>query len=715
MLNLIIVESPSKAKTMKKFLKDGYEIMSSQGHICNLPQKELGIDIENDFKPKYLVDANKKRMVEELRNISKKSDVIYLASDDDREGEAISWHLKNILELDEKKTKRIVFHEITEKAIKKALEKPRTINEDLVNSQQARRILDRLVGYKVSPILWKKIKLGLSAGRVQSVAVRLIVDKEREILDFKTKQDYRVIATFKYKKSTFKSELKNKISTKEDVLKLYKDILECDFIVKNVEKKEVTKSPVAPFTTSTLQQEASTKLGYDVSKTMLLAQHLYEAGKISYMRTDSVILSEDAIKQAKDVILREYGKEYVQNRQYKNDSKLAQEAHEAIRPTHFADVEVSEDIYEQKLYNLIRNRALASQMADAKLSKTTITIVNNSDKKVYTFILKGETIEFDGFLKLYLVRDEKEDDDDENIKDDSLLPDLKVNDIVNLEKIISKERYSRGPARYSEATLVKELEERGIGRPSTYAPTISVIQTRGYVVKESREGVKRELEVIKMDNKGNIEESKEVKTEGSEKNKLYPTEIAMITNDFLIKSFPEFLNYDFTANVEKKLDNIADGKENYISFLHNFYDGLLEQLNKCDSVEKVEVQTARLLGIDPESNRKIYVRKAKFGPVIQVGDKEDSEKPKFISLPKNQNLSTITLEQALKFMNLPKIIGKYKDNDIIVNIGQYGPYIKCGNINATIFDKSRVFDITEQEAIEIINKKEQMLLNKNKN
>ena len=431
MLNLIIVESPSKAKTMKKFLKDGYEIMSSQGHICNLPQKELGIDIENDFKPKYLVDANKKRMVEELRNISKRSDVIYLASDDDREGEAISWHLKNILELDEKKTKRIVFHEITEKAIKKALEKPRTINEDLVNSQQARRILDRLVGYKVSPILWKKIKLGLSAGRVQSVAVRLIVDKEREILDFKTKQDYRVIATFKYKKSTFKSELKNKISTKEDVLKLYKDILECDFIVKNVEKKEVTKSPVAPFTTSTLQQEASTKLGYDVSKTMLLAQHLYEAGKISYMRTDSVILSEDAIKQAKDVILREYGKEYVQNRQYKNDSKLAQEAHEAIRPTHFADVEVSEDIYEQKLYNLIRNRALASQMADAKLSKTTITIVNNSNKKEYTFILKGETIEFDGFLKLYLVRDEKEDDDDENIKDDSLLPDLKVNDIVN--------------------------------------------------------------------------------------------------------------------------------------------------------------------------------------------------------------------------------------------------------------------------------------------
>jgi len=715
MLNLIIVESPSKAKTMKKFLKDGYEIMSSQGHICNLPQKELGIDIENDFKPKYLVDANKKRMVEELRNISKRSDVIYLASDDDREGEAISWHLKNILELDEKKTKRIVFHEITEKAIKKALEKPRTINEDLVNSQQARRILDRLVGYKVSPILWKKIKLGLSAGRVQSVAVRLIVDKEREILDYKAKQDYRVIATFKYKKSIFKSELKNKISKKDDVLKLYKKISNGDFIVENVEKKDVTKSPVAPFTTSTLQQEASTKLGYDVSKTMLLAQHLYEAGKISYMRTDSVILSEDAIKQAKDVILCEYGKEYVQNRQYKNDSKLAQEAHEAIRPTHFADVEVSEDIYEQKLYNLIRNRALASQMADAKLSKTTITIVNNSDKKEYTFITKGETIKFDGFLRLYLVKDEKDDDDDENIKDDSLLPDLKVNDIVNLEKIISKERYSRGPARYSEATLVKELEEKGIGRPSTYAPTISVIQTRGYVVKESREGVKKELEVIKMDNKCNIEESKEVKTEGSEKNKLYPTDIAMITNDFLIKSFPEFLNYDFTANVEKQLDNIADGKENYIQFLHHFYNGLLEQLNKCDSVEKVEVQTARLLGIDPESNRKIYVRKAKFGPVIQIGDKEDSEKPKFVSLPKNQNLETITLEQALRFMNLPKIIGKYKDNDIIVNIGQYGPYIKCGNINATIFDKSRVFDITEQEAIELINKKEQMLLNKNKN
>lgn len=710
MSGLIIVESPSKAKTMKKFLKDGFEIMSSQGHICNLPQKELGIDIDHDFKPKYLVDDNKKKIVAELKNISKKSDIIYLASDDDREGEAISWHLKNILELDEKKIKRIVFHEITEKAIKKALEKPRTINEDLVNSQQARRILDRLVGYKVSPILWKKIKGGLSAGRVQSVAVRLIVEREREILDFKAKQDFRVISTFKYEKSTFKSELKNKISKKDDVLKLYKKINSCDFIVENVEKKDVTKSPVAPFTTSTLQQEANTKLGFDVSKTMLLAQHLYEAGKITYMRTDSVILSEEAIKQAKEVILKEYGKDYIQNRQYKNESKLAQEAHEAIRPTHFADVEVSTDVYEQKLYNLIRNRALASQMADAKLSKTTIIIKENSNKKEYSFITKGETIKFDGFLRLYLVKDEKDDDDDDcnNVKDDSLLPDLKVNDIVKLEKIISRERYSRGPARYSEATLVKELEEKGIGRPSTYAPTISVIQTRGYVIKESREGIKKELEVIKMDNKGNIEEGKEIKTEGSEKNKLYPTEIAMITNDFLVKSFSEFTNYDFTANIEKQLDNIAEGKENYIDFLHHFYNRLLDQLNKCDSVEKVEVPTARLLGIDPESNRKIYVRKAKFGPVIQIGDKDDVEKPKFVSLPKNQNLETITLEQALKFMTLPKIIGKYKDNDIIVNIGQYGPYVKCGNINATIFDKSRVFDITEDEAITLINKKEQL-------
>ena len=715
MSSLIIVESPSKAKTMKKFLKDGFEIMSSQGHICNLPAKELGIDIDHDFKPKYLVDDNKKKIVAELKNISKKSDIIYLASDDDREGEAISWHLKNILELDEKKIKRIVFHEITEKAIKKALEKPRTINENLVNSQQARRILDRLVGYKVSPILWKKIKGGLSAGRVQSVAVRLIVEREREILDFKAKQDFRVISTFKYEKATFKSELKNKISKKDDVLKLYKKISNCDFIVENVEKKDVTKSPVAPFTTSTLQQEANTKLGFDVSKTMLLAQHLYEAGKITYMRTDSVILSEEAIKQAKEVILKEYSQDYIQNRQYKNESKLAQEAHEAIRPTHFADVTVSEDIYEQKLYNLIRNRALASQMADAKLSKTTITIRENSDKKEYTFITKGETIIFDGFLRLYLVKDEKEDDDDENIKDDSLLPDLKVNDVVKLDKIISRERYSRGPARYSEATLVKELEEKGIGRPSTYAPTISVIQTRGYVVKESREGAKKELEVIKMDNKGNIEEGKEIKMEGSEKNKLYPTEIAMITNDFLVNAFSEFTSYDFTANIEKQLDNIAEGKENYISFLHHFYNGLLDQLNKCISVEKVEVPTARFLGIDPESKKNIYVRKAKFGPVIQIGDKDDSEKPKFFPLLKNQNLETITLEQVLKLMTLPKIIGKYRDNDIIVNIGQYGPYIKCGNINATIFDKSRVFDITEDEAINLINKKEQLNSSKNKN
>ena len=648
MRNLVIVESPAKAKTIKKYLGDDFEVTSSQGHIRDLPTKEIGIDIDNNFTPKYIINPDKKRIVNDLKRMSSSAKVVYLASDDDREGEAISWHLKTALELTDDKIKRIVFHEITEKAIKNAVANPRKIDMDLVNSQQARRLLDRLVGYKLSPVLWKKIKSGLSAGRVQSVAVKMIVER-----------------------------LSNK-----------------NFEISKIEKKKVVKSPVAPFTTSTLQQEASTKLGFSVTQTMLLAQHLYEAGKISYMRTDSVVLSEDAIKQAQKVIKQTYGEEYCQQRQFTTKSKNAQEAHEAIRPTHFEDIEVSADEKEQKLYTLIRTRALASQMADAIINKTTLTITPDSTT---IFIAKGEVIEFDGFLKLYQTK--KEEDEDDNIK----LPKVKEGDILTLIKLIGKEKHSQGPSRFSEASLVKELEEKGIGRPSTYAPTIATIQNRGYIIKDSREGEKVEFKVITLE-KNKITEGIEKKTEGSEKNKLYPTDIALITNDFLVTNFAEITNYDFTAKVEKELDDIAEGKNNWIKMLQNFYDKFINEVNKCSNSERVEF-TSRLLGVDPKTGKNIYVRIAKFGPVIQIGDKNENEKPHFINLLKGQNVESITLNDVLKLMSFPKKIGEYKNKEVIVNIGPYGAYIKCGDINATIFDQSRIFDISLDEAKTLIEKK----------
>ena len=543
MRNLVIVESPAKAKTIKKYLGDDFEVTSSQGHIRDLPTKEIGIDIDNNFTPKYIINPDKKRIVNDLKRMSSSAKVVYLASDDDREGEAISWHLKTALELTDDKIKRIVFHEITEKAIKNAVANPRKIDMDLVNSQQARRLLDRLVGYKLSPVLWKKIKSGLSAGRVQSVAVKMIVEREREIRNFKSEKSFKVVASFKTADDkTFCAELKKNTKNEEETKALFLELSNKNFEISKVEKKKVVKSPVAPFTTSTLQQEASTKLGFSVTQTMLLAQHLYEAGKISYMRTDSVVLSEDAIKQAQKVIKQTYGEEYCQQRQFTTKSKNAQEAHEAIRPTHFEDIEVSADEKEQKLYTLIRTRALASQMADAIINKTTLTITPDSTT---IFIAKGEVIEFDGFLKLYQTK--KEEDEDDNIK----LPKVKEGDILTLIKLIGKEKHSQGPSRFSEASLVKELEEKGIGRPSTYAPTIATIQNRGYIIKDSREGEKVEFKVITLE-KNKITEGIEKKTEGSEKNKLYPTDIALITNDFLVTNFAEITNYDFTLMISQK-------------------------------------------------------------------------------------------------------------------------------------------------------------------
>ena len=695
MRNLVIVESPAKAKTIKKYLGDDFEVTSSQGHIRDLPTKEIGIDIDNNFTPKYIINPDKKRIVNDLKRMSSSAKVVYLASDDDREGEAISWHLKTALELTDDKIKRIVFHEITEKAIKNAVANPRKIDMDLVNSQQARRLLDRLVGYKLSPVLWKKIKSGLSAGRVQSVAVKMIVEREREIRDFKSEKSFKVVASFKTADDkTFCAELKKNTKNEEETKALFLELSNKNFEISKVEKKKVVKSPVAPFTTSTLQQEASTKLGFSVTQTMLLAQHLYEAGKISYMRTDSVVLSEDAIKQAQKVIKQTYGEEYCQQRQFTTKSKNAQEAHEAIRPTHFEDIDVSADEKEQKLYTLIRTRALASQMADAIINKTTLTITPDSTT---IFIAKGEVIEFDGFLKLYQTK--KEEDEDDNIK----LPKVKEGDILTLIKLIGKEKHSQGPSRFSEASLVKELEEKGIGRPSTYAPTIATIQNRGYIIKDSREGEKVEFKVITLE-KNKITEGIEKKTEGSEKNKLYPTDIALITNDFLVTNFAEITNYDFTAKVEKELDDIAEGKNNWIKMLQNFYDKFISEVNKCSNSERVEF-TSRLLGVDPKTGKNIYVRIAKFGPVIQIGDKNENEKPHFINLLKGQNVESITLNDVLKLMSFPKKIGEYKNKEVIVNIGPYGAYIKCGDINATIFDQSRIFDISLDEAKTLIEKK----------
>ena len=695
MRNLVIVESPAKAKTIKKYLGDDFEVTSSQGHIRDLPTKEIGIDIDNNFTPKYIINPDKKRIVNDLKRMSASAKVVYLASDDDREGEAISWHLKTALELTDDKIKRIVFHEITEKAIKNAVANPRKIDMDLVNSQQARRLLDRLVGYKLSPVLWKKIKSGLSAGRVQSVAVKMIVEREREIRNFKSEKSFKVVASFKtVDDKTFCAELKKNTKNEEETKALFLELSNKNFEISKVEKKKVVKSPVAPFTTSTLQQEASTKLGFSVTQTMLLAQHLYEAGKISYMRTDSVVLSEDAIKQAQKVIKQTYGEEYCQQRQFTTKSKNAQEAHEAIRPTHFEDIEVSADEKEHKLYTLIRTRALASQMADAIINKTTLTITPDSTT---IFIAKGEVIEFDGFLKLYQTK--KDEDEDDNIK----LPKVKEGDILTLIKLIGKEKHSQGPSRFSEASLVKELEEKGIGRPSTYAPTIATIQNRGYIIKDSREGEKVEFKVITLE-KNKITEGIEKKTEGSEKNKLYPTDIALITNDFLVTNFADITNYDFTAKVEKELDDIAEGKNNWIKMLQNFYDKFISEVNKCSNSERVEF-TSRLLGVDPKTGKNIYVRVAKFGPVIQIGDKNENEKPHFINLLKGQNVESITSNDVLKLMSFPKKIGEYKNKEVIVNIGPYGAYIKCGDINATIFDQSRIFDISLDEAKSLIEKK----------
>ena len=670
--NLVIVESPAKAKTIEGYLGKGFLVKSSVGHIRDLPKKGgMGIDIENGFTPKYEVSEDKKNVVSELKKCVKAADTVWLATDEDREGEAIAWHLQEVLNLVEKDTKRIVFHEITKKAITKAVQNPREIDTNLVDAQQARRVLDRLVGFELSPVLWRKVKQGLSAGRVQSVAVRLIVEREKEIENFKSISSYRVSAIFTTPEDkTFKSEISRKFQTLEGSEVFLKQCLTASYKISELETKPAKKSPSAPFTTSTLQQEASRKLGYSVAQTMNVAQRLYESGKITYMRTDSVNLSNDARQSCINEITSSYGLEYSKERTFATKSKGAQEAHEAIRPTDMSKHSVDGESSHQKLYDLIWKRTIASQMSDAQLERTIAKIDISTSEEQFT--AKGEMIKFEGFMKVYM---EGKDDDSE--EQEGMLPKLNVNDNLIMNEVTAIERFSRHPARYAEATLVKKLEDLGIGRPSTYASIITTVQKRGYVVKESREGVKRDFQYLILKD-GQI--TKEVKTEntGAEKNKMFPTDIGVVVNDFLVNHFDGVLDYGFTAGVEKEFDQVAEGNKKWNDMIQNFYgDFHLKVEDVIGNVEKSNGE--RLVGEDPVSGKNVYVRIGPFGPMVQLGEKqeeEDAPKPKFASLMKGQSIQTITLEEALDLFKLPRTIGEFEDKEVVASIGRFGPYLR---------------------------------------
>ncbi len=673
MENLVIVESPAKAKTIEKFLGKDFIVKSSFGHIRDLSKKKLGVDIENNFEPNYEIPSDKKSVVADLRKEVKKASIVWLASDEDREGEAIAWHLSEVLKLNESNSKRIVFHEITKKAILDAVKKPRAIDQNVVDAQQARRILDRLVGFELSPVLWRKIKSALSAGRVQSVAVRLIVERERDIIAFESKSAFRVIAQFIFtdkngKEQLIRSDLNKKFKTKEEVKEFLQKCINSDFTVASVQKKPSTKTPAAPFTTSTLQQEASRKLGFSVSQTMVVAQKLYEAGKITYMRTDSKNLSETALTDAREAIIENFGSEYHQEHKYITKTKGAQEAHEAIRPTYLNRQTVSGSAQEVKLYDLIWKRTIASQMSNAKLEKTVVNIaISNTDE---LFVANGEVIIFDGFLKVYI---ESTDDESES-KDKGLLPPIKTNDKLNLDNITATERFTHHPPRYTEASLVKKLEELGIGRPSTYAPTISTIQNREYVVKESHEGTKRNYVSISLKN-NKISERKKTEITGADKNKLFPTDIGMVVTDFLVKNFTNILDYNFTAKVEKDFDGIAQGKSKWKDVINTFYFPFHDAVE--NTIKTSERSTGqRLLGDDPATGKPIYVRIGRFGPMAQLGENSEDEKPKYAGLRKGQHIESITLEEAIDLFKLPRTVGDFEDKTVVIGIGRFGPYVR---------------------------------------
>ena len=704
--NLVIVESPAKAKTIEKFLGKDYLVKSSFGHIRDLDKKGFGIDIENSFKPNYIVSTDKKAVVKELKGLAKEATTVWLASDEDREGEAIAWHLLEALDLDESKTKRIVFHEITKNAIQEAIKTPRLINRNVVNAQQARRILDRLVGFEISPVLWKKVKPQLSAGRVQSVAVRLIVEREREILNFTSTSGFRVSALFlvkddKDKLTHLKAELNKRFDKKEEAIAFLEKCKSAQFKVGDVLTKPGKRTPAAPFTTSTLQQEASRKMGYTVSQTMSIAQRLYEAGKITYMRTDSVNLSSLAINTAKAKIIESFGEEYSKTRQFKTKTKGAQEAHEAIRPTYMEKETVSGTKQEQRLYELIWKRSVASQMSDAILEKTTINIdISGASEK---FVASGEVVKFDGFLKLYI---ESSDEEDDNQNNEVLLPPIKVNDVLDLDNILAAQRFTQRPARYTEASLVKKLEEQGIGRPSTYAPIITTIQNRGYVVKEDREGIKRNFTTITL-KKGELVEELNSEVYGNEKSKLFPTDIGMVVTDFLLKNFEKIMDYNFTAKVEEEFDIIAEGKGEWEKMIGDFYRPFHISVEETLQITE-KANGERILGIDPKTGKQVSVKIGRYGPLAQLGetnDEKDTEKPKFASLQSGMHIETITLDKALELFKLPRDLGEYENKKITVAVGRFGPYIMHNSKFVSLDKSDDPLSVNRERAIELIEAK----------
>ena len=700
--NLVIVESPAKAKTIEGYLGKDFKVSSSMGHVRDLPKGTGAIDIENDYEPTYEVSPDKKEVIAKLKKMAEDAEMVYLASDEDREGEAISWHLKEVLDLSDKKTRRIVFTEITKKAILNALESPRGIDIDLVNAQQARRVLDRLVGYELSPILWKKIKTGLSAGRVQSVAVRLIVERERAINEFQSKSSFKVKALFLLDgKKNLIAELPKKFESEEDAMKFLEACKGATYTVLDLEKKPSKRSPSAPFTTSTLQQEASTKLGYSVIRTMTIAQKLYEAGKISYMRTDSVNLSEDAIKAATSEIAKNYGQEYVQERRYQTKSSSAQEAHEAIRPTDFSVTQAGADEGAQRLYDLIWKRAIASQMANAEIEKTVATIGISTVPETLT--ASGEVITFDGFLKVYM--EAADEDDDEEAK--NMLPPIVVGQKLNLNDMKARQEFSRPPARYTEASLVKKLEELGIGRPSTYAPTITTIQKREYVVKEVREGRERNYKVLTLKNDVVSQESLTEIT-GAEKNKLFPTNTAMVVTDFLVEHFSDVTDYSFTSEIEQEFDEIATGKLEWKKMIDTFYRPFHKKVQSTELIERSAAGKNRELGVDPKTGKNVYVKLGKFGAYVQLGENPDDnggEKPKFASLRPGQFIENINLADALELMKMPRQMGDFEEKPVVVAIGRFGPYVQHDKKFVSIPKGEDPYTITLQRSIELIEAK----------
>ena len=699
--NLVIVESPAKAKTIEKFLGKDFKVLSSYGHIRDLKKKEFSIDVDKNFKPAYEIPADKKALVNTLKAEAKEAETVWLASDEDREGEAIAWHLYEVLKLKPENTKRIVFHEITKGAILKAIEQPRDIDLNLVNAQQARRILDRIVGFELSPVLWRKVKPSLSAGRVQSVAVRLIVEREREIHAFKSEAAYRVIAVFLVpdtdgKLVEMKAELSRRIKTKEEAKAFLNACQGATFTIEDITTRPVKKTPPAPFTTSTLQQEAARKLGYTVAQTMMIAQRLYESGFITYMRTDSVNLSEYATASSKDAIIHMMGERYVHPRHFETKTKGAQEAHEAIRPTYMENQSIDGTAQEKKLYDLIWKRTIASQMADAELEKTTATISISKSGEVFTAV--GEVIKFDGFLRVYR---ESYDDESEQEDESRLLPPLKKGQKLEYGPIVATERFTQRPTRYTEASLVRKLEELGIGRPSTYAPTISTIQQREYVEKGNKDGEERTFNVLTLKD-SQIKDEDHSEITGAEKSKLFPTDTGTVVNDFLTEYFPDILDYNFTASVEKEFDEIAEGEVQWTSIMKTFYDQFHPSVEKTLSIKTEHKVGERILGEEPGTGKTVSVKIGRFGPVVQIGTVDDEEKPRFAQMKKGQSMETITLEEALELFKLPRTIGEYEGKTVSVGIGRFGPYIQHNKVYVSLPKTLDPMKVTLEEAEQLI-------------